>query len=264
MAEWEEKATVVKNKLVMAVDTAKHAVEVAEEAKNKAEVAEVEAKNTVAAMREAEATEAVEAATLASSAAKQAGEAAKQAAVAAKQMVDGKKPAKQTTEAAKQAAVAAERAAEAANQAADYKQENQGSIIDSAVIQESPVYVDGETQVCPTQKNEEATQTVTQMPALVPICYGVPVKSRIKSDSFCNDDEGIKYYTGLLSWAVFKHFISFLSDCNPTLHVSSATKLSSADGVLLTLMRLRLNLRFEDLSFRFGVSSVIFFINGLT
>ena len=118
------------------------------------------------------------------------------------------------------------------------------------------MYVDGETQVCP--------KTVTQMPALVPVCYGVPVKSRIKSDSFCNDDEGIKYYTGLLSWAVFQHLISFLSDCNPTLHVSSATKLSSADGVLLTLMRLRLNLRFEDLSFRFGVSSVIFFINGLT
>ena len=65
------------------------------------------------------------------------------------------------------------------------------------------------------------------------------------------NDDGIRFYTGLSSWTVFQHPVSFLSVCCPNLRT---LKLSPSDSILLTLMRLRLNLRLEDLSYRFGTS----------
>ena len=91
------------------------------------------------------------------------------------------------------------------------------------------------------------------------VCY-VPVVSRRSQaadtlgSQLKGDDAGIKFYTGLPSWDVFQHLVSFLiSTCYPNLS-STQAKLSPPDGLLLTLMRLRLNLRIEDLAYRFNIA----------
>ena len=90
------------------------------------------------------------------------------------------------------------------------------------------------------------------------VCYVPAVSRRSQAadtlgSQLKGNDEGTKFYTGLPSWGVFQHLVSFLSTCYPNLN-STQAKLSPADGLLLTLMRLRLNLRVEDLAYRFNVA----------
>ena len=66
------------------------------------------------------------------------------------------------------------------------------------------------------------------------------------------DDECTKFNIGLPSWAVFYHLATFLSSC---CHNLSQSKLSPSNGLMLTLMRLRLNLLAEDLAYRFNIAS---------
>lgn len=118
-------------------------------------------------------------------------------------------------------------------------------------------------QACPVETKDVAIQasslghtpiTITPVQSTTVICY-VPVQPRssgtkaFTAELLNGDDDGIKFYTGLASWKVFHHVVSFLSACCPSLK----SKLSPADGVLLTLMRLRLNLLPIDLSYCFGV-----------
>ena len=81
---------------------------------------------------------------------------------------------------------------------------------------------------------------------------GVQPRHLLYTEMLKENDDGIRFYTGLSSWTVFQHPVSFLSVCCPNLRT---LKLSPSDSILLTLMRLRLNLRLEDLSYRrFGTS----------
>jgi len=71
--------------------------------------------------------------------------------------------------------------------------------------------------------------------------------------------EMVKYYTGLPNYGVFSLVHKL---CHQ--HLSkSRTKLTTSDELLMTLMRLRLNLSIEDLAFRFHINkstvSVIFY-----
>ena len=121
---------------------------------------------------------------------------------------------------------------------------------------------DAETQTLQTTK-EDATTQASFVPdnsiASSPVVYYVPVESgHSQAAGFGSrivegNDEATKFYTGLPSWKVFQHLVAFLTVCCPKLKLSQA-KLSPADGILLTLMRLRLNLRIEDLSYRFGIA----------
>ena len=145
-------------------------------------------------------------------------------------------------------------------EAAESEKENQENAAEALLLLQDSliqVHVDCETQTGQPETKEAATQasSLPSMPTpLTPaICY-VPVESRAKSTVFTSEllsgnDDGLKFYTGLPSWKVFNHLVSFLSACYPNLK----TKLSPADGILLTLMRLRLNLRIEDLSYHFGI-----------
>ena len=88
------------------------------------------------------------------------------------------------------------------------------------------------------------------------VCY-VPVVSRRSQaadtlgSQLKGNDEGTKFYTDLPSWDVFQRLLSFLSTCYPNLN-STQAKLSPAEGLLL--MQLRLNLRIEDLAYRFNIA----------
>ena len=66
------------------------------------------------------------------------------------------------------------------------------------------------------------------------------------------DDESTKFYTGLPSWSSFEFILNFICEEKSQ---SKLSKLTPADGLLLTLMRLQLNLTMIDLSYRFHVST---------
>ena len=90
-----------------------------------------------------------------------------------------------------------------------------------------------------------------------------------KEAKFCieqirDDDRMFSFYTGFKSYVVFLAFFNFLgpavnklnywgSSTKPRQHQRS-TKLSPVNQLLMTLMKLRLNLKVLDLSIRFGVS----------
>ena len=101
-----------------------------------------------------------------------------------------------------------------------------------------------------TQTSQEFNETIG-IPYAVPIpntpltTYSQPVKV------IQNNDEATKFYTGLSSWSVFL----FLLEIAGNVSQSKKAKLSSADSLLLTLMRLRLNLRMADLAYRFSIGT---------
>ena len=78
------------------------------------------------------------------------------------------------------------------------------------------------------------------------------------------DDENLfSFYTGFKSYNIFLAFFEFLGPAvyklnywgSKTTQVrKNSTKLQPMDQLLMTLMKLRLNLKTLDLSFRFGVS----------
>ena len=83
-------------------------------------------------------------------------------------------------------------------------------------------------------------------------------------NSIKHDDSLISFYTGFSSYAIFLAFFQFLGPAVNKLHcwgMSSgtrkrhrSTKLAPIDQLLMTLVKLRLNLKVKDLAFRFGVS----------
>ena len=73
----------------------------------------------------------------------------------------------------------------------------------------------------------------------------------VSSASFLMDNDlKTKFYTALPKWSPFVQVFSLLSS-----HiVPSRTKLTLQDGLIVVLMKLRLNCPFQDLAFRWGVS----------
>lgn len=70
-------------------------------------------------------------------------------------------------------------------------------------------------------------------------------------DSLHNDNSKTKYYTGL---DTHKAFLVFLKYIEPYIMMHPNTVLAAKDQILLTLVKLRLNLDFKDLAYRFGIS----------
>ena len=64
------------------------------------------------------------------------------------------------------------------------------------------------------------------------------------------DDKKTQYYTGLTSWALFLHVFNFLSS-----HVKHSRRvMTPMDQFFLVLVKLRLDLHFQDMAYRFAVS----------
>uniref|UniRef100_A0A8C5G2W5 THAP-type domain-containing protein n=1 Tax=Gouania willdenowi TaxID=441366 RepID=A0A8C5G2W5_GOUWI len=73
----------------------------------------------------------------------------------------------------------------------------------------------------------------------------------MNEDSFRNDHEKVKFYTGLSSFSVLMCVFNFIAPYITTTHINV---LSQFQELLIVLMRLRLNSPFQDLAYRFGVS----------
>lgn len=75
-------------------------------------------------------------------------------------------------------------------------------------------------------------------------------KMALSENAFRNDAEKVKFYTGLPNYFVLETVMWLLA---PHMDGLRNVKLSKFQQLLLTLMRLRLDLRNQDLAYRFGV-----------
>ena len=101
---------------------------------------------------------------------------------------------------------------------------------------------------------------------LVLRCLKLKLKSQAEDQKYfrieCveHDDNLVCFYTGFVSYTNFIAFFDFLG---PVVHQRSSaevqSKIRSKKSAFLTLVKLRLNLKLEDLSFRFGLSVSLVF-----
>ena len=113
-----------------------------------------------------------------------------------------------------------------------------------------------QTQTSPLVQEAAAVQA--SVCSTTPTVYYLPVESGATRPYgrklLEGHDECTKFYTGLSSWSIFNHLVTFLCTVCPTL-TSIQSKLSPFDSLLLTLMRLQLNLCMEYLAYRFNIGS---------
>ena len=69
-------------------------------------------------------------------------------------------------------------------------------------------------------------------------------------DFFLDADDKVKYYTGLSTWPVLNTLFNFLESAIGT---KGHSVISRFQQLILTLIRLRLCLHFQDLAYRFGI-----------
>ena len=117
--------------------------------------------------------------------------------------------------------------------------------------------MDAQTQTSPPVRDAEAVQSPVY--PTTPAVFYLPVESGDTKPYgrklLEGNNECTRFYTGLASWSIFNHLVTFLCTACPAL-TSVHSKLSPFDGLLLTLMRLRLNLRMDDVAHRFNIGPV--------
>ena len=72
----------------------------------------------------------------------------------------------------------------------------------------------------------------------------------LNEDFFKDNDEKVRFYTGLTNWNLLLIVIQFVQ---PFLNTCNRSMLSAFQQVVLTLIRLRLGLSGQDLGYRFGI-----------
>ena len=112
--------------------------------------------------------------------------------------------------------------------------------------------VDVQAQTSPPVESSNSPVNPTT-PTLVYVPVDSCVTRPFGRKLFEGNYECTKFYTGLTSWSILKHLVTFLSTLCLSL-VSVQSKLSPLDSVL-TLMRLRLNLHMEDIAYRFDIGA---------
>ena len=124
---------------------------------------------------------------------------------------------------------------------------------DAANQTETPTAVSETTQ---TMNSSQSVSIQTDLSGDLPVQsvlvpYCVPASHTTPLSLIKNSDEATNFYTGLPSWSSFQFVVNFIYEEK---YDSKLSKLSPAEGLMLTLMRLRLNLTISDLSYRFHVS----------
>ena len=75
-------------------------------------------------------------------------------------------------------------------------------------------------------------------------------KIEFNEGSFKEDDEKVRFYTGLTNWSLLAIVVHFVQ---PFVDVHNRSMLPAFQQIVMTLMRLRLGLSGQDLGYRFGV-----------
>ena len=124
-------------------------------------------------------------------------------------------------------------------------------------------------------QQESSTETIVHTALLARIemleSDNIQLKQKSKEKHFFriediqDDDKKISFYTGFISYMVFSAFFEFLGPAVDNLNfwgskerVSQrrrSRKLTPKNQLFHTLIKLKLNLKLKDLSFRFGISS---------
>ena len=73
-------------------------------------------------------------------------------------------------------------------------------------------------------------------------------ESRYNEDAFKQSNEKVRFYTGLTNWELLHILLLFIQP-----YLRQRSVLTPFQQLLITLMRLRLNLSVKDLAYRFGV-----------
>ena len=73
-------------------------------------------------------------------------------------------------------------------------------------------------------------------------------------DSLKENEKFVKFYTGLPDYDTLKTVFDRTCKCLPSTAQHGLRKLTNDDEFLLTMVKLRLNLRNADLGFRFGIA----------
>lgn len=113
-----------------------------------------------------------------------------------------------------------------------------------------------------TNENQNDKQSQTNITAedftqiMISLESTKKMEAKIQRVEWCfnflkDNDIKTKYYTGLNSFKKLEILVKYLKDYVP---VHFNTSLPVHDQVLLTMIKLRLNLDFKDLSYRFGIS----------
>ena len=108
--------------------------------------------------------------------------------------------------------------------------------------------VDGNEAMESSKGNSSQTCAV----CYVPTVHCVPVPTS-QCDIIRNDNSATHFYTGLPTWALFQFLLSHLIVYYSSFR-NAHQKVTPANSLLMVLMRLRLNARLEDLSYRFGIA----------
>ncbi len=108
----------------------------------------------------------------------------------------------------------------------------------------SPVNPDTKGTQTDTTSMKNAETQISKVSTL-PLVYGYPMKQSLL-DTIREDNKATQYYTGLPSWELFVHLSSYLKKQYPQMRPEQV-KLPPVDGLLMVLMKLRLDLHVEDL-----------------
>lgn len=82
-------------------------------------------------------------------------------------------------------------------------------------------------------------------------------KTDLTMDSLKDNPRAVHFYTGLPSFGVLMMIFNLAQKTLPSVRTHGNRKLSNFSEFLITLVKLRLNLRNKDLGFRFGVSETL-------
>ncbi|KAK3605553.1 hypothetical protein CHS0354_013194 [Potamilus streckersoni] len=111
----------------------------------------------------------------------------------------------------------------------------------------------------PTPKTNFISQSVVDSEIQHLITENTLLKNKLSSykmnqESFCDNEEKVKYYTGMPSYMTLMTLFEFVAPYIPT---SRGLEVGKFEKMIKTLMRLKLNLSLQDIAYRFQVSTSI-------
>ena len=130
--------------------------------------------------------------------------------------------------------------------------EPESMVCNSATQTDVVEYESDHTQTCKVTLKESGVQASTRTANVSSQTESVSAFSAVYLESSDKDHSMLKFYTGLPSWKIFHHISSILVPYIPKKW--SLAKLKPEDEFLLVLMRLRLNLLLDDISYRFCIA----------